>query len=152
MSQVWFKEIPVCKKMAVMLSVLCYIAACCFPDYLTENLSRENAIGGWWSLLWGWLAVFVGGKYGFYFLAWYANVTYVLSIICFLNNKYRRFYCCAILTIALGCLFSFCPKIIVDEAMHTDDFVLAEGYYLWIASFAVLMIGGAACHLTRRKS
>lgn len=52
MSQVWFKEIPVCKKMAVMLSVLCYIAACCFPDYLTENLSRENAIGGWWSLLW----------------------------------------------------------------------------------------------------
>ena len=150
--QVRFSEIPLCKKAVVSLSGLCYIAACCFPDYLTEGLSRENAIGGWWSLLWGWMAVFAGGEYGFYFLAWYANVTYVLSVICFFKNRYVRFNCLAMLTVALGGLFSFCPKIIVDEAMNMKSFVLAEGYYLWIASFAVLWAGGAACRLLGRKS
>lgn len=39
-------------------------------------------------------------------------------------------------------LVCFCPEAKIDESGHTQMITMAAGYYLWVGSFFVLLIGG----------
>ena len=39
-------------------------------------------------------------------------------------------------------MFAFCPEAKIDESGHTQMITMAAGYYLWVGSFFVLLIGG----------
>ena len=146
-----FKNIFEKKKSVITFSLLCYIVACCFPSYLTENITRDNTVGGWFDLLTGWFAIFVMGKYAIFGLAWYANITYIVSIHAFAQNHHKRFYFFNALTIILGLFFSQCPEIIVDGYGEMGKFTLVEGYWLWLTSFFILLVGGITEHTLSRK-
>ena len=131
------------KKIIIALSLLCYFMACVFPPFHYSDMAIDDFFGGLFCVLFGWAGIlFHQGFLKIYFLAWYSNITYIFAIRYLIKSKYKRFCICSLFTLGLSFLFAFCPEVIIDEAGHKQKITMAAGYYLWVASFFILLIGG----------
>ena len=133
------------KKVVIVLSLLCYLMACLFTPFYYSNMppTEDYLFGSLFCLLLGWAGIlFHEGFLKVYFLAWYSNITYVFAIRSLIKDKYKCFLTLSSITFGLSLLFAFCPEVIIDEAGHTQMITMAAGYYLWVGSFFVLLIGG----------
>ena len=133
------------KKVVIVLSLLCYLMACIFTPFYYSNMppTEDYLFGSLFCLLLGWAGtLFHEGFLKVYFLAWYSNITYVFAIRSLIKDKYKCFLTLSSITFGLSLLFAFCPEVIIDEAGHTQMITMAAGYYLWVGSFFVLLIGG----------
>ena len=132
------------KKFVIVLSLLCYLMACVFTPFYYANMpAGDYLFGSLYCLFFGWAGIlFHEGFLKIYFFAWYSNITYVFAIRSLIKDKYKCFLTWSSITFGLGLLFAFCPEVIIDEAGHTQMITMATGYYLWITSFFVLLIGG----------
>ena len=133
------------KKVVIVLSLLCYLMACIFTPFYYSNMPpTENYLfGSLFCLLLGWAGIlFHEGFLKVYFLAWYSNITYVFAIRSLIKDKYKCFLTLSSITFGLSLLFAFCPEAKIDESGHTQMITMAAGYYLWVGSFFVLLIGG----------
>jgi len=94
---------------------------------------------GYTALFLGWAGVFINSELTVYYISWYANILFLISL--FTKRK-----CIGIIlltgSLILGCLFHGCPYIVINEAgKHSDIVSLQIGYYIWILSFFILLIG-----------
>ena len=129
------------KKVVIVLSLLCYLMACIFTPFYYSNMppTEDYLFGSLFCLLLGWAGIlFHEGFLKVYFLAWYSNITYVFAIRSLIKDKYKCFLTLSSITFGLSLLFAFCPKVIIDEAGHTQMITMAAGYYLWVGSCTTL--------------
>lgn len=121
----------------ILTSIFLYIITCFLPCFYVEE--KDNVYNGFFVLLLGWIGVFIHDDIKFYYISWYANMFYLISLLLRKHNI-------SILFAGLALIFSFffigCPYIIVDEAGHTSSIVKMDiGYVLWIISMLLLLIG-----------
>jgi len=94
---------------------------------------------GYTALFLGWAGVFISSELTVYYISWYANILFLMSL--FIKRK-RIGIILLIGSLILGCLFHGCPYIVINEAgEHSDIVSLQIGYYIWILSFFILLIG-----------
>ena len=134
------------KKAIITLSLSCYLIACLIlPPFYYDGAATSlfDFGGGLFCVLCGWAGLLLHeGILRVYFLSWFANFTYVIAIRHLIKNKHKAFIYWSCNTVGLSLIFAFCRQIIVDEAGHLKSITMASGYYLWVISFLILLIGG----------
>lgn len=141
------------ERMFVVASLVMYALSCCLPVYADSGECFE----GLFSLLFGVLGLLVsadgffrvlhdGGCVDFGLLwnfVWLANPAYFLAIM-LLRRRRRAALALSAAAVLLALSFCFCDRLIVSES-GTQGRVGAKavGYYLWTASFVVLLAGQA---------
>lgn len=146
------KKIIVIKKILVAISLLLFALACYNPAFITEGSENEEA-SGLFSLLFGWIGLLFHMSMGLasvlFYMSWFANISYICSIFFFLKNNRDSFYLTSVSTLVLGIfpllvLLVGSPEMLVNESGGDTVYIecMCVGYYLWISSFVVLLLGG----------
>ena len=120
-----------------------YVAACVAPvlrfDQIENAMRPPQIMKGYEVLLLGWQGIFVGN------FAWIANVLLLASALLLLTSHARAASICAgiALVVALQTLMLLGARVIADEGgvTHMAMSRLYVGFYLWIASIAVVLAG-----------
>lgn len=116
-------------------SILLYFISLFLPALLFAH--HEPLFGGY-VLAWGWWGVLT------FDFAWFANLTYALALISYKdNNKWLSKQVCNI-TIVLGLTSYFTKEWWFTEATGAPIKGLGIGYYVWMLSFSMLLLG---CYL-----
>lgn len=141
------------RTLIIIVSLLLFALACYFPAFIVGDETQQKPYEGWFSLILGWLGILLHADMGWstrlFHVAWFANISYLTSIILLLalknlKNKEYLFYYSISTTLLLGLLPLLVenPEILINEAGWTRPIEhMSIGYYLWIGSFMVLLIG-----------
>ena len=125
-------------RLFIGFSVFLYLAACVAPC-LEVTQKSDPVWPGWQILLMGWLGVLVGQ------FAWLANPLWLGGLIFFALRKWTVALILSGLAIlpTFNTLTMFVTELPADEGgMNTFHLVrLRIGFYLWLASLAVLFVG-----------
>jgi hypothetical protein len=128
------------------LSSLLFVMACAMPALVIRDGERVDSWEGWFLLTFGW-----GGLFQAQF-AWLANLLLVGAALL----VWRRRYVGAAVTsgmalpLALDTAAMFSqPVAIGDEVRPCFLQRFGPGFFLWLASFLVVL--GGACWLVRRR-
>ena len=116
----------------LILAVLCYIASLASPAIMTDN---DGAWYGYLVLLLGWQGIFAG------MFAWIANLLFIIGLgFCLLKmNKIARIsVICAFIVSLQSFYFTSYPAYYGGTS--TVEVYLSYGFYLWLSSFALLLI------------
>ena len=130
---------------AILSSGIFYISCWC-PAFEVVHLTQPNsAIEGVLCLVMGFLGVLVGTENPWN-LIWLANPIYVLSMLLFVLLDSKKGQNVALIlclcSVIMGLSFSLCSSLLVDESgSPSSTGTLYIGYYLWVLSFVVLLIG-----------
>lgn len=122
------------------ISVLLFVASLWFePFYVFKNGERTAfsdgpslLVGGWMTVLGGWVA-------------WLANPAWIASCACLLWGERKDAWAAAsfsIAAVAFSVSFLLIDRVPIDTAVNyatIDGY--GWGYYLWVLSHVVLMIG-----------
>lgn len=127
----------------VGVALLAYVAACIAPvmrfDQIENAMRPPQIMKGYEVLLLGWQGMFVGN------FAWTANVLLLASALLLWTSHARAAAICAglALLVALQTLMLLGARVIADEGgvTHMTMSRLYVGFYLWIASIAVMLAG-----------
>ena len=120
-----------------------YVAACITRvlrfDQIENAMRPPQIMKGYEVLLLGWQGIFAGN------FAWTANVFLLASALLLLTSHARAAAICAgiALLFALQTLLLLGARVIADEGgvTHMTMSRLYVGFYLWIASIAVMLVG-----------
>lgn len=128
--------------LVMLASGLCYLAALPLPALRFEV---EPPVRGITTLLWGWLGVFTGD------FPWFANPLYFLALLLIAlgMNKTTQLVCA--LAIGLGARSLCVEKWYFNEASGTPVMGLGPAFYLWMASFAIVLLGAIGLQLVRQQ-
>ncbi|WP_174975685.1 hypothetical protein [Burkholderia contaminans] len=120
------------------ISVLLYLVAMFTAPFRTGAPAPHPWADGWQVLLMGWMGVLVG------IYAWLANPL-VFAAWLLTAKRYRaQAVMLAGLALLFGMSFLSQHQIAVDEAGNVEPVHLdAIGYWCWLASFAVAVVGAA---------
>ena len=96
---------------------------------------------------------FLFGGLGFFLspagLTWLANP---LVIAAWVNNKLQRSLIYSLLALLLSVSFLFFNKVVIDEAgLYSKIIGYKLGYWLWLASMAVMAVGNIFLFLRSRQ-
>ena len=124
-------------RVITFIGLITFIISCFLPCFSVRDSSFDYM--GYTALFFGWAGVFINSELTVYYISWYANILFLISL--FIKRK-----CIGIIlltgSLILGCLFHGCPYIVINEAgKHSDIVSLQIGYYIWILSFFILLIG-----------
>ncbi len=134
----------------VVISLLLFALACYFPVIYNVEKSQfdwDKSCPGWICLLFGWIELFlVKGFSKIFYLSWLANLTYGVAIHIYVAGKNYVLYILIISSIVLALIPLFFKDIpFVDpergNVSPIENFHLYVGYYFWISSFVVLLLG-----------
>jgi hypothetical protein len=125
------------------VALLLYVAACAAPalefDQIENAARGPNIMKGYEAALLGWQALFVGN------FGWVANLPFAVSLGFLLTGSWRPAAVCSgiALLLALDSLLLMGDRIIADEGGVTHMVLsrLHLGFYFWIASIAVALLG-----------
>ena len=129
------------RRASLGIALVTYVVACIAPvmrfDQI-ENATRPPQImKGYEALLLGWQGIFVGN------FAWVANVLLLASALLLLTSHVRAAAISSgiALVVALQTLMLLGARVIADEGgvTHMTMSRLYIGFYLWIASIAVVL-------------
>ena len=122
--------------MLFIVSVSMYAYSMLLPALLFEH---HEPLAGSHVLAWGWWGVLLLE------FAWLANPIYIAAVLTF-NSKYIIFSQRAtIASLVLGLTSFHAKEWWFNEGSGTNIAGLGTGYYVWIASFCVLLAG---CFIT----
>ena len=122
------------------ISVNCGAQASCITTYSAPEGSDVSVYYGYGIFLLGALGALIGN------FAWYANIILVISIILGFTLSSRRFAIIGILSSLIGFAVAMDSYLLrsvpLDEGgvmeLHVDH--LSSGFYVWVASFIVLLV------------
>lgn len=95
----------------------------------------------------GWLGIFDGT------VAWYANPALALAIVLLLAKE-RLCVPVSVISFVLACTSLAYGKMYIDERWSSYAIVgsWGDGFYFWLASIAIVVIGSFALHSTSSTS
>ena len=129
-------------KSLLLLSMLCYGVALCFPGLAPyePNPQGFTGVAGYVCLAFGWSTIVTGTKY---FLPWLANLFYFPALLVWgVTTKPPRWGAVmAGVGLALTALTFRIDTVMVNEAGQRVGVRPGLGAWLWMASFAVLLVG-----------
>ena len=126
-----------------LLSSIILFWSCWYPAF---ELNYQNEIvEGAYCFVFGWLGLVccIDCPWN---IIWLANPIYILSMFFFIFLDGKKSQNIALIlclcSIAIGLSFFFCTSLCTSESGSPSDVgTLCIGYYLWILSFLVLLIG-----------
>ena len=128
-------------------SGLCYLAA--LPTSAL-HFANHSPVKGITTLLWGWWGVLTGD------IPWLANPLYFVALVLILLGCYKSGQLLCALALVLGVRSFYVEKWFFNEAEGTPVTSLGLAFYLWMASFVILLIGVAGLqwlgHSHRKES
>lgn len=113
--------------------------------------TTSGCIGSSTALFWGFFGLFIGGAS----LTWLANPILIISWIMILrNSRHKKLLLTgSIISTILSLSFLLFDKIITDEGGFEKDILNYKvGYWLWMASSLVLLIGNSTIYLLNTKN
>ena len=140
-----FVEILKSRIMIAILSSIIFYISCWCPAFEVIISPQNNVINGFSCLFVGGLGLFLC-EICLWNIIWLANPIYIISILLFVLLDSKKGQNIALIlclcSITMGLSFSLCPSILIGESGLPDDVgTLYIGYYLWVLSFVVLLIG-----------
>ena len=140
-----FVEILKSRIMIAILSSIIFYISCWCPAFEVIISPQNNVINGFSCLFVGGLGLFLC-EICLWNIIWLANPIYIISILLFVLLDSKKGQNIALIlclcSITMGLSFSLCPSILIGESGLPDDVgTLYIGYYLWVFSFVVLLIG-----------
>ena len=128
-------------KIVLIISLSFFIASLALRAL---EFRQHPPVRGLTTLLWGWWGVLTGD------FPWFANAAYFAGVL-FASLKQRAvaMTCCGI-ALGLGSLSHWVGAWYFNEAGGTPVERLGAAYYLWMASFAVLLIGIACLRIANK--
>jgi hypothetical protein len=121
------------RSLSILLSIALFIVSLTQQCYCTSVTCADAAA----VLLIGWIGAFYGGAA----LSWLANPLLITSWILTKNNSKYGLWTSLAATL-FAALFLIFDDVIDNEAGHFNPIVAyLPGYWLWLASAAVLFIG-----------
>ena len=140
-----FVEILKSRIMIAILSSIIFYISCWCPAFEVIISPQNNVINGFSCLFVGGLGLFLC-EICPWNIIWLANPIYIISILFFVLFDSKKGQNIALIlclcSITMGLSFSLCPSILIGESGLPDDVgTLYIGYYLWVFSFVVLLIG-----------
>ena len=130
---------------AILSSIIFYISCWC-PAFEVRHCTPPNGVvEGVLCLIMGFFGILVGTEDPWN-LVWLANPIYVLSMLLFVLLDSKKGQNIALIlclcSITMGLFFSLSSSLILDESGSPSSVgKLYIGYYLWVLSFVVLLIG-----------
>ncbi|ALN64567.1 putative membrane protein [Lysobacter antibioticus] len=130
------------------LSLLAFIVCLVLPAYTVGSASSEMHSGlSYEKLLMGFLGPLIG------VFEWYANPALLLSWLLLWKKHFIAGAIFAAVALVTGGAFLFRHEIIINEAGHSGTILSKDvGYWLWIASMAIALIGNATCSFRARMN
>ena len=124
-------------------AMLLYLASCLALALRFDRIERASdgphLVKGWEAALLGWQGIFLGN------LGWIANPILLIGLVFALRGSWRPAAVCAglALLLALDTLRLVGKRVIADEGGVTHMVLsqLHAGFYLWIASIALVLVG-----------
>ncbi|MGO1003293.1 hypothetical protein [Lysobacter sp. CA196] len=128
-------------KKFLALSLLAFVVCLVLPAYTVQSASSQMHSGlAYEKLLMGFLGPLIG------VFEWYANPALFLSWLLLWKKHFIAGGIFAAAALATAGAFLFRHEIIVNEAGHSGAIISKDiGYWLWIASIAIALIGNATC-------
>lgn len=138
-----FYNTLILKKIVITLSFWCYLITCGFVPYYYDEATKLCYGDGLFNLFFGWVCfIFPGIFTKIYSLAWFSNITYIVTIRYLIKENRRHFILWICITIILSSLLIICPRTEIDDWGTVHHFTLTIGYYLKNLSFFILFTGG----------
>lgn len=124
------------------LSLVCYAGSLYWPafgcHYFGADSGRYTVEPGWVLLWGGWLGLLT------YNVAWFANLTFIITWLCLgLHSPKAKGFAIASLVLGLSALSLY---------FFDKDMGVYTGFYLWIASFLVLVLACIARHQNQKST
>ncbi|MGX6641684.1 hypothetical protein [Legionella pneumophila] len=118
------------KTVCIFLSIILYVIALCLPAAIIPDFERgiHQTHYGFEILITGWMGFLAWQP------AWLANLLYIFSLLTYGSKRSYRFGITAFIFAMLS------PFILVEK--------LLIGFYVWLASFAVLLYGNNLHEMT----
>jgi len=129
-----------------LLSSIIFYCSCWYPAFEITHITTPSEVAdGIYCFLFGWLGLVccIDCPWN---IIWLANPIYILSMLLFVLLDGKRDQNIALIlclcSIAMGLSFLFCTSLCINESGSPSGVgALCIGYYLWILSFIVLLIG-----------
>lgn len=127
-----------------IVCIIFYIS-CWYPAFEVILTPQNGVIEGVLCLVMGALGVLVSTESPWN-LIWLANPIYILSLLLFVLLDSKKGQNVALIlclcSVCMGLSFSLCSSLLVNESGSPSNIgTLYIGYYLWVFSFVVLLIG-----------
>lgn len=132
-------------KVFLALSVLSFLACLPLPAFTITGNGYTYSNPSYEKVLFGWLGPFIG------VWEWYANPTLLFSWL-LIRKRYFVFGAVSA-TASLLVAGSFLARdtMIINEAGHSGAIVSKDiGYWLWITSIVIALLGNAICFICAR--
>ena len=128
-------------KLGLVISLALFIASLGMPAL---QFREHSSVRGLTTLLWGWWGVVTGD------FPWFANPAYFTAVFfACLKQRVVAMICCAF-ALGLGSLSHSVREWYFNEAGGTPVHRLGAAYYLWMASFAALLVGMACARIGQK--
>lgn len=114
------------------ISVAMYIYSLFLPALLFQD---KEALPGSHILAWGWWGMLL------FNLAWFANPAYMVAILAYMRKNNRLSKQASFAAIVLGLTSFYAKEWWFNEGSGTTIAGLRTGFYLWILSFCILLLG-----------
>ncbi len=123
------------RKIVALASGISYLAALPTPAL---HFANHSPVKGITTLLAGWWGVITGD------IPWFANPVYFLALVLMLLGCYKSSQLLCALALGLGVRSVYVEQWFFNEAGGTPITALGLAFYLWVASFVILLIGSAS--------
>jgi len=125
------------------LSIALFALCLANDGYYIEGPDPRAWAPAWGLLLFGWIGLFSGT------IAWLANPALLTAWVMFYFGRYRRSAAFALIAAALMVSFLFAKTVVSSEApTYSKVTGYGLGYWLWVASAFVLLIGAIRTSLS----
>jgi hypothetical protein len=119
------------------LSIVLFAVCLANDGYYIAGPNPRAWAPAWGLLLVGWMGVFLSGP-----VAWFANPALVVAWCMFYFGRYGRATLFALIAAALMLSFLLSKTVVSSESTSESKVIgYGTGYWLWIASALVLLIG-----------
>ena len=126
----------------ISISVLLFLVSLLLPAFYT----RDEGIPGWFALLLGWLDLLAIDQVGFGVLSWFANLFLPVAWLGLALGKFRRVRIGGLILVIVGLGFALCSLFLKQILISTGGdptpiISMGIGFYVWLASFVVCIVG-----------
>lgn len=135
------------RRVFLLISIGLFIASLTYPCFDTEKELGQSGEGA---------ALLISGCFGFFTsftgLIWLANPILLYSWILF-NKSNLHSLIASIISLCVGLLFLKCSEMTINEGGNTS--IISDyrtGYWLWLASILVMVIGNTYLFTRGTKS
>jgi len=126
----------------IAISVLLFLVSLLLPAFYTP----DESIPGWFALLMGWLDLLAIDQVGWGIISWFASFFLPVAWLGLILTKFRPMRIVSLMSASAGLALALCAlvmkQILISEGGNTTRILsMGAGFYLWLASFAVCIIG-----------